>query len=91
VTDVRRADFGCADRIVILDVLHYIAYADQHSILERAHRALVAGGVLLLRIGDASGGFGFTVGKWMDQMVLLAIPMSKGTAFANVLSVARPR
>jgi SAM-dependent methyltransferase len=70
--DVRRADFGNADGVVILDVLHYIAYSDQRRVLERVHRALVSGGVLLLRVGDADGGFAFKAGKWVDQMVLLA-------------------
>jgi len=70
--DVRRADFGNADGIVLLDVLHYIEYAAQESILERAHRSLAARGVLLLRVGDGAGGFGFHVGKWVDRMILLA-------------------
>ena len=70
--DVRRTDFGRADGIVILDVLHYIEYADQRSILERVHKALTADGVLLLRIGNAAGGLGFTLATWVDQMVLLA-------------------
>jgi SAM-dependent methyltransferase len=70
--DVRGADFGSADGIVILDVLHYIEYADQRRLLEKVHRALVPGGVLLLRVGDADGGFGFKVGTWVDRMVLLA-------------------
>jgi SAM-dependent methyltransferase len=70
--DVRRADFGNADGIVLLDVLHYIEYAAQRSILERAHRSLTASGVLLLRVGDAAGGLGFHMGKWVDRMLLLA-------------------
>ena len=37
--DVRRVDFGNADVVVILDVLHYLAYADQRAILERVRRA----------------------------------------------------
>ncbi len=70
--DMRRTDFGRADGIVILDVLHYIDYADQRSVLERVRQALVADGVLLLRVGDADGGLGFKLGNWVDQMVLLA-------------------
>ena len=37
--DVRRVDFGAADGIVILDVLHYIAYADQRAILATGRTA----------------------------------------------------
>jgi SAM-dependent methyltransferase len=70
--DVRRVDFGSADGIVILDVLHYIAYGDQRDILERAHRALTPSGVLLLRVGDAAGGVGFVLGKCADRVMLLA-------------------
>jgi len=68
---VRRVDFGSADGIVMLDVSHYLEYADQCGILERAHEALSDGGILLLRVGNAAGGVRFAVGKWMDQMVLL--------------------
>jgi hypothetical protein len=70
--DVRRADFGNADGIVILDVLHYIEYAAQESILERAHRSLPARGVLLLRVADGAGGAKFRFGRWVDRMILLA-------------------
>jgi SAM-dependent methyltransferase len=70
--DVRRMDFGSADGIVILDVLHYLEYAEQRAILQRAHRALLGEGVLLLRVGDAAGGVGFALGKFVDRMTLLA-------------------
>lgn len=118
--DVRNADFGSADSVVILDVLHYIDHPQQRRILERVHEALLANGVLLLRIGDAEGGIGFLLGKWVDRFRSLAtgrglvplhyrsarawhelldavgfdteaLPMSRGTPFANVLIVARPR
>jgi SAM-dependent methyltransferase len=71
--DVRRADFGSVDGIVILDVLHYIEYADQLRILERVHAALRVGdGVLLMRVGNAAGGMKFTWSAWVDRMMLLA-------------------
>jgi SAM-dependent methyltransferase len=70
--DVRRVDFGSADVIVILDVLHYMTYADQHAVLERAHGALTAAGVLLLRVADAAGGVGFVLGNLVDRLMLLA-------------------
>jgi len=40
--------------------------------LERAHKALSGGGILLLRVGNAAAGVRFALGKWLDQMVLLA-------------------
>jgi SAM-dependent methyltransferase len=70
--DIRTVDFGIADGIVILDVLQYLEYADQRRILERAHKALSGGGILLLRVGNAAGGIRFALGKMLDQMVVLA-------------------
>jgi SAM-dependent methyltransferase len=73
VGDVRTADFGSADSIVILDVLHYIEYADQLRVLERVRESLrVADGILLMRVGDAAGGAKFTWSTWVDRMVVLA-------------------
>jgi len=71
IGDVRGTDFGRADGVVILDVLHYLEYAEQRGILERARVALIGDGVLLLRVGDAGSGWGFKIGKWMDQIILL--------------------
>jgi SAM-dependent methyltransferase len=87
--DVRRVDFGSADGIVILDVLHYLEYADQCGILERAHKALSGGGILLLRIGNAAGGIRFALGKWVDQMVLLV--SGRGLKALHCRSVAEWR
>jgi SAM-dependent methyltransferase len=69
--DVRKVDFGSADGIVILDVLHYLEHAEQRAILQQAHKALSGAGILLLRVGDAAGGIRFALGKWVDQLVLL--------------------
>jgi SAM-dependent methyltransferase len=71
IGDITKAEFGTADAIVILDVLHYISYQSQLDVLNRVHAALADGGVLLLRVGDAGSGFRFTVGKYIDQTVLL--------------------
>jgi SAM-dependent methyltransferase len=67
--DIASADFGEADAVVILDVLHYIDYDAQHRILERVHAALPADGVLLLRIGNAAGGWRYKISAWYDRMV----------------------
>ena len=50
--DIRTADFGEADTVVILDVLHYVDFAAQVDVLERARAALGDEGLLLLRVGD---------------------------------------
>jgi SAM-dependent methyltransferase len=71
VGDITEAEFGLTDAIVILDVLHYIDYRSQLRVLERAHASLAAGGVLLLRVSDAEAGIRFSIGKYLDQTLLL--------------------
>ena len=70
--DIRDVDYGSADAVVILDVLHYLDYAAQERILQRARGALGPQGVLLLRVGDAAGGSGFRLSKAVDRSVVLA-------------------
>jgi len=65
--DVREVDYPDADAIVILDVLHYMDYESQERVLARVRSAVAPGGVMLLRVGDAEGGFGFTMGKVVDR------------------------
>jgi SAM-dependent methyltransferase len=62
-TDIRGATFGGVDAIILLDVLHYMDYAAQDDVLERARAALPQGGVLLVRVADASPSlrFRFTI------------------------------
>jgi SAM-dependent methyltransferase len=70
--DISDVDYGTADAVVILDVLHYIDHTAQERVLARVHTALAPRGRLLLRIGDAAGGAGFTLGKAVDRTVALA-------------------
>jgi SAM-dependent methyltransferase len=70
--DIRFADFGRADVVVILDVLHYLDYADQDAVLARVRAALPPGGRLLLRVGDAARGMAFRISTWVDRLVMLA-------------------
>jgi len=52
VGDARVVTLPVSDVIVMLDVLHYMDRNAQQELLEGAHQALAAGGVLLLRVGD---------------------------------------
>ena len=52
VGDARVVALPACDVIVMLDVLHYMDRDAQQELLEGAHRALAAGGVLLLRVSD---------------------------------------
>lgn len=67
--DMCRLDFGQADAVVILDVLHYVSVAAQDDVLRRVRDALAPNGTLLLRVGDAGGGLPFRIGVWVDHVV----------------------
>jgi hypothetical protein len=69
--DIRSADFGTTDAVVILDVLHYMKKEEQLQVLKRVRTALPARGLLLMRIGDADGGLRFRYGQWVDKLVML--------------------
>jgi SAM-dependent methyltransferase len=66
--DIRHADFGRADVVVMLDVLHYIDFAAQQAVLERARDTLAAdGGLLLLRVADATPTLRFRITVAVDR------------------------
>lgn len=69
--DIRTADFGAVDAVVVLDVLHYMTEEEQFQVLKRVRAALPVPGVLLLRVGDADGGLRFRYSQWVDQLVML--------------------
>lgn len=69
--DIRSAEFGSTDAVVILDVLHYMTKDEQLQVLRRVRAALPAHGLLLMRIGDADGGFKFRYSQWVDKLVML--------------------
>lgn len=69
--DIRSADFGRADAVVALDVLHYIDYPAQEAVLERVRAALADGGVLLLRVANASRSLRFRFTVAVDQLAML--------------------
>jgi len=70
--DIRTADYGVADAIIILDVLHYLSPSDQETVLERVRTALPSGGALVLRVGDAGAGLPFRMSLWVDRIVTFA-------------------
>lgn len=67
--DIADTPFPAAHTVVILDVLHYLPYDAQRSVLSAVRDALPDGGRLLLRVGDADGGFGFRWSNWVDHVV----------------------
>ena len=69
--DIRDVDYGTPDAVVILDVLHFLDHVSQERVLRRVRAALAPRGLLLMRVGDADGGIGFTLSKAVDHTVAL--------------------
>ncbi len=67
--DMRHTEFPSVDAVVILDVLHYIGIHEQNQVLARVRAALPPGGLLLLRVGDASARRGYAISQWVDAVV----------------------
>lgn len=70
--DIRTAEFGEADVVIILDVLHYMNATEQEQVLQRVRSSIGDAGRLLLRVGDAAAGWRFTMSRWVDAAVLYA-------------------
>ncbi len=81
--DIRSVDFGTADVVVMLDVLHYIDPPAQLDVLRRARDALAPGGILLMRVADASAGLRFRITEAID----LAATRLRGHRIARLHSL----
>jgi SAM-dependent methyltransferase len=68
--DIRDTEFGMADAVVILDVLHYIGYEAQAALLERVRDSLEDRGVLLLRVADQMPTLRFRYTLFIDRLVM---------------------
>lgn len=68
--DIRTVEFGKADVVFILDVLHYMNPTEQEQVLQRVRSSIGDAGRLLLRVGDAAGGWRFAMSRWVDAAVL---------------------
>lgn len=66
--DMRGFVFPRCSVIVILDVLLYLAPAEQDRLLGRIAAALEPGGLLLLREADAGGGLAFYITQWGERL-----------------------
>jgi uncharacterized protein (DUF2062 family)/protein-L-isoaspartate O-methyltransferase len=67
--DARTAELGAPDAILMFDVLHYIAPAEQRTWLERCAKALAPGGVLVLRELDSTASKG-NLAERIDRMAV---------------------
>ena len=66
--DLRTIELPACDAIALIDVLHYVDAAAQEVALAKCARALPAGGVLFLRVGDAGAGWRFALTRVADQI-----------------------
>ena len=89
--DMCDTDFGRTDAVVILDVLHYVPIAAQDEVLQRVQRSLAPGGVLLLRVGDASAGLPFAISNWVDHVVTRLRGHRLTTLYCRPLAAWRAR
>ena len=85
VQDLRETDCAGADAVLALDVVHYIEYADQQTLLHRVRGALRPGGVLILRVADAAGGFAFKLSGWVDHLNDLVRDRRRSAFFCRTL------
>jgi len=69
--DLQHAQFGAADVVVILDVMHYLPPEAQERLLGAVAEALAPGGLLLTRVGDPGAGISAAVTWTVDQLVTL--------------------
>lgn len=72
--DMRQAVLPPCERVLILDVLHYVDHGAQSALLTRVRGALLQGQPetprrLLLRVGDAASERGFAISQWVDRAV----------------------
>ena len=84
--DMCHADLQGYDAITLLDVLHYIPFAQQELLLDRIRAALVPGGLLLIRVGNAEGGWRFQFSQWVDLAVAYAHGQRISTLYCRPLN-----
>jgi SAM-dependent methyltransferase len=83
--DLCTAEWPDADVVMLLDVLHFLNSSAQERLLERIRQSLTPAGVLLLRVGDRSGGTGF----WWTQVVDYGVAWWRGHGFPRFHSRTR--
>jgi len=70
--DLRTAVLPQADVVLLLDVLHYLAAADQEDLLARVAHALPPGGLLLIRDADAAAKGRFLATRIQERFCALS-------------------
>jgi SAM-dependent methyltransferase len=70
--DVRNTTIPSVDVVAMLDVLHYLTYAEQDRLLDRIRAALRPGNLFVTRVGNADSGLRCRLGQLGDGLILLA-------------------
>lgn len=83
--DMRSAAYGEADVVVVLDVLHYLDPSAQAEVLQRVRASIGSAGTLLLRVGNAAGGWRFNLSRWIDAAVLYLRGHRHGRLYCRTL------
>ncbi len=70
--DVRSVRLPVCDVVAMIDVLHYIDRAAQNALLANVAAALMPGGMLLMRVGDAAGRWRFRLSVLIDAWITVS-------------------
>ena len=67
--NMRHAELGEVDVVAILDVLHYIPYEEQDTLLDRIRAALGPNGLFVTRVGNADASLRFAFSQLVDRSI----------------------
>lgn len=86
VGDIASEPLAGATLIVLLDVLHYLDYEAQLTMLRRIRAALPPDGFLLVRVGDSASSMRARVSGWVDSLTLSLRGYGKDGLYRRPLS-----
>ncbi len=75
--DARTAEYGSADTVLLIDLIHYFAIEEQDAILRRAAAAVRVGGRLLVREADTERGLRSAI-TLLEEKVFTAVQWNRG-------------
>ena len=75
--DARTAEYGAADTVLLIDLIHYFTIEEQDAILRRAAAAVRPGGRLLVREADTERGLRSAV-TLLEERVFTAARFNRG-------------
>lgn len=84
--DMREAEIPAVEVVAMLDVLHYVPYADQDRLLDRIRSSLTGGGVFITRVGDAQAGMRFRISQYVDRFASFMQGHRSGRMWCRPLS-----